>query len=73
MEKADAILIGGGMAYTFLRAQGQSTGKSLVEEDKIDIARAALEKARSKAFAFSCPSITCSPTALPPDAEPVPF
>ena len=36
MEKADAILIGGGMAYTFLRAQGQETGKSLVEADKIE-------------------------------------
>jgi phosphoglycerate kinase len=55
MEKADAILIGGGMAYTFLRAQGQETGKSLVEADKIDIARAALEKAAAKGVRFLLP------------------
>src|SRR6201996_5131379 len=45
LDKADAIIIGGGMAYTFLNAQGQTTGKSLVETDKIDVAKAALEKA----------------------------
>ena len=55
MEKADAILIGGGMAYTFLRAQGQETGKSLVEEDKIEVARAALEKAKAKGVKFLLP------------------
>jgi phosphoglycerate kinase len=55
MEKADAILIGGGMAYTFLRAQGQETGKSLVEADKVDVARAALEKAREKGVKFLLP------------------
>ena len=55
MDKADAILIGGGMAYTFLRAQGQATGKSLVEEDKIDVARAALEKAEAKGVKFLLP------------------
>ena len=55
MEKADAILIGGGMAYTFLRAQGQLTGKSLVEEDKIDVARAALTRAKDKGVRFLLP------------------
>ena len=55
MDKADSILIGGGMAYTFLRAQGQQTGKSLVEEDKIEVARAALEKATSKGVKFLLP------------------
>ena len=55
MDKADAILIGGGMAYTFLRAQGQTTGKSLVEEDKIEVARAALEKAKAKGVRFLLP------------------
>ncbi len=55
MEKADAILIGGGMAYTFLRAQGQQTGKSLVEEDKIEVARAALAQAEAKGVKFLLP------------------
>ena len=55
MTKADAILIGGGMAYTFLRAQGQQTGKSLVEEDKIEVARAALEMAEAKGVKFLLP------------------
>jgi phosphoglycerate kinase len=55
MAKADAILIGGGMAYTFLRAQGQQTGKSLVEEDKIEVARAALEQAQAKGVKFLLP------------------
>ena len=55
MAKADAILIGGGMAYTFLRAQGQQTGKSLVEEDKVEVARAALEQAKSSGVKFLLP------------------
>ena len=55
MEKADAILIGGGMAYTFLRAQGQQTGKSLVEEEKIEVARAALERAKIKGVRILLP------------------
>jgi phosphoglycerate kinase len=48
LDKADTLLIGGGMAYTFLNALGQSTGKSLVEADKIDVAKAALTKAKDK-------------------------
>src|SRR5579872_3592356 len=52
LDKADAIIIGGGMAYTFLNAQGQHTGKSLVETDKIDIAKAALAKAKAKGVRF---------------------
>ena len=59
MNKADAILIGGGMAYTFLRAQGQSTGKSLVEEDKIDMARATLARAEEKGVRFLLPVDHC--------------
>ena len=55
IQKADAILIGGGMAYTFLRAQGQTTGKSLVEEDKIDVAKAALEQADARGVKFLLP------------------
>jgi phosphoglycerate kinase len=55
LDIADAIIIGGGMAYTFLNAQGQTTGKSLVEIDKIEIARAALEKAKAKGVRFLLP------------------
>ena len=59
IQKADAILIGGGMAYTFLRAKGQQVGKSLVEEDKIDVARAALEQAEAKGVKFLLPIDHC--------------
>jgi len=45
LSKADAFLIGGGMAYTFLKAQGQNIGNSLLEKDKIDTARVILKKA----------------------------
>src|ERR1700723_86090 len=48
MKIADAMLIGGGMAYTFLKAQGLSTGKSLVEEDKLDLARKILAAVKQK-------------------------
>lgn len=46
LTKADSILIGGGMAYTFLKAQGINIGKSLLEEDKMDIALELIEKAK---------------------------
>ncbi len=55
LDKADAIIIGGGMAYTFLNAQGQSTGKSLVETDKLDVAKAALVKAARNGVNFLLP------------------
>jgi phosphoglycerate kinase len=56
LEKADAILIGGAMAYTFKLAQGFKIGKSLVEPDKTDIALAALEKAKKRGVQFLLPS-----------------
>jgi phosphoglycerate kinase len=55
LEKADAILIGGAMAYTFRLAQGQKTGKSLVEPDKTDVAKAALAKAKERGVKFLLP------------------
>ena len=55
LDKADTILIGGAMAYTFLNAQGQATGKSLAEPDKQDVARAALEKAEARGVKFLLP------------------
>jgi phosphoglycerate kinase len=48
IPKADHIIIGGGMAYTFLKAQGHNIGKSLVEDDKVEFAKELLEKAGDK-------------------------
>jgi phosphoglycerate kinase len=55
LEKADAILIGGAMTYTFRLALGLKVGKSLVEPDKVDVAKAALEKAKSRGVKFLLP------------------
>jgi phosphoglycerate kinase len=55
MKIADAMLIGGGMAYTFLKADGQPIGNSLVEDDKLDLARRLREEARQKKFALLLP------------------
>jgi phosphoglycerate kinase len=55
LEKADAILIGGAMTYTFRLALGLKVGKSLVEPDKVDVAKAALEKAKARNVKFLLP------------------
>ena len=55
MKIADAMLIGGGMAYTFLKADGHSIGKSLVEDDKLDLAKRLREEAQQKKFALLLP------------------
>jgi phosphoglycerate kinase len=55
MKIADAMLIGGGMAYTFLKAQGLGIGKSLVENDKLDLARQLLADAKAKSFKLLIP------------------
>ena len=55
MKIADAMLIGGGMAYTFLKAQGIGIGKSLVEEDKLDLARKILADVKAKNFRLLLP------------------
>jgi phosphoglycerate kinase len=56
LEKADTILIGGAMAYTFKLAQGGKVGKSLVEKDKTDTALSALAKARARGVQFLLPA-----------------
>ncbi len=55
IEKVDTLIIGGGMAYTFFRALGNSTGTSLCEEDKLDLALELLGKAREKKVNFLLP------------------
>jgi phosphoglycerate kinase len=55
MKIADALLIGGGMAYTFLKAQGVPIGKSLVEDDKLELANKILADAKHKSFKFLLP------------------
>ena len=55
MNKVNALIIGGGMAYTFLKAQGQEVGKSLVEADKVDLARQLLSEAKQKKLKFLLP------------------
>jgi len=56
LSKVDALLIGGGMAYTFLKAKGQGTGKSLVEADKVELAQAMLKKAEERGVRFLLPT-----------------
>ncbi|MBO4353432.1 MAG: phosphoglycerate kinase [Clostridia bacterium] len=48
LDKVDMLIVGGGMAYTFLRAKGYSTGTSICEEDKLDLARELMDKAKAK-------------------------
>jgi phosphoglycerate kinase len=55
LDKVDTLVIVGGMAYTFARAQGVKTGKSLVEEDRIEMAKEALEKAKIKGVRLILP------------------
>ncbi len=56
MKIADAMLIGGGMAYTFFKAQGIGIGKSLVEDDKVELARRILADAKARGFRLMLPS-----------------
>jgi len=55
-DKVDALIIGGGMVFTFFKAQGKEIGKSLLEEDKLDIAKNILEEASSKNIKFLLPN-----------------
>nr|WP_313892979.1 phosphoglycerate kinase [Psychrobacillus sp.] len=55
LDKVDNILIGGGLSYTFSKAQGNDIGTSLLEEDKIELARSFIEKAKEKGVSFYLP------------------
>jgi phosphoglycerate kinase len=69
LERADAILIGGGMAYTFLKAQGYGVGRSLLEKDKLDLAREIMEKARQIGVEFKLPATTVIADRFASDAN----
>jgi phosphoglycerate kinase len=69
MKIADAMLIGGGMAYTFLKAQGLAVGKSLVESDKLELAARVLEDARRRNFRFLLPNDHVAAAEFRADAE----
>ena len=56
LAKVDVLIIGGGMAYTFLKAQGEEVGKSLVEEDKIQLAKDLLQQAKTHKLKFLLPT-----------------
>lgn len=55
LEKVDTLIVGGAMAYTFLKAQGHGVGASLCEDDKLDLAKEILEKAEEKGVRFLLP------------------
>ena len=69
VKKVDALLVGGGMAYTFLKAQGMEVGASLLEADKLDVARTILEAARAKGVTFLLPMDHVIAQQVAADAE----
>ncbi len=71
LEKADTIIIGGGMAYTFKKAQGFEIGKSLLEADRIDYAKDMIAKAEAKGVKFLLPVDNYCAAEFSADAEPV--
>ena len=74
MKLTDAMLIGGGMAYTFLKARGIPVGRSLVEDDKLDLARRVLDDAARRHFPFKLPIdhvVAEKPDAAPSGMVPV--
>jgi phosphoglycerate kinase len=73
LDKVDTLVIVGGMAYTFQRALGVTTGKSLVEEDKIDIAKEALTKAKKNGVQLLLPIDNILADSFAPDAKTQPW
>ncbi len=69
LEKVDVLLIGGGMAYTFLKAQGYEIGKSLLEEDKMELALNLIEKAKEKNVELLLPLDSVVASQFAADAE----
>jgi phosphoglycerate kinase len=71
LDKADTIIIGGGMAYTFKKAQGFEVGTSLLEADRIDYAKEMIEKAAAKGVKFLLPVDNVCAAEFSAEAEPV--
>ena len=69
LEKVDTLLIGGGMAYTFFKAQGYEVGNSICELDKLDLAKAAMAKAKEKGVNLVLPVDTKIGKEFKPDTE----
>lgn len=73
LSKVDTLLIGGGMAYTFIKSEGHNVGTSLCEDDKLDLARELLQSAKQKGVKFLLPiDIVCA-DKFEADAKPVTF
>lgn len=68
LPRIDHLIIGGGMAYTFARAQGAQTGKSMVEEDLLETARGIIQKAKEQNVALHLPVDSVNAAAFSPDA-----
>ena len=71
LEKVDTLIIGGGMAYTFLKAGNYSIGNSLIEEDKIEYAKDMMQKAESKGVKFLLPVDHIVADRFSAEAEPI--
>ncbi|MGI8332084.1 phosphoglycerate kinase [Actinomadura scrupuli] len=69
LDKADRILVGGGMVFTFLKAQGHEVGKSLLEQDQLDTVRSYLSRAEAKGVEFVLPVDIVAATAFSADAD----
>jgi len=69
LDKADAVIIGGGMAYTFAKARGGEIGDSLLEADKLDYAREMLDKAAARGVQLLLPTDTVAAKEFSADAE----
>ena len=69
LEKVDTLMIGGGMAYTFFKAQGYEVGNSICEMDKLDLAKEAMEKAKQKGVKLLLPVDTKVGKEFKPDTE----
>ena len=70
LDIADTIIIGGGMAYTFIKALGGSVGTSLLEEDRLDYCREMMDKAKAKGVKFLLPVDTLCAAEFSADAKP---